>query len=138
VFITCKRVGLGHRVFDLYKLRTKPVKRDQVFQYDFGKFLESRGLNELPSLINVLKGDMSLVGCKPLQLNEVRKLTRDQMAVRLMTPVGFTGLWRIKARELSKNQQLHLEIEYAMKNSVWMDMRILFSTFTSKPLHQEA
>ena len=138
VFITRKRVGLGHKIFDLYKLRTKPFKCEGTNQYDFSKFLEARGLDELPSLINVLKGDMSLVGCKPLKLNEAVKLSRDQMSMRIMTPVGFTGWWRIKEKKMSKTQQTRLEIEYAMKNSFWMDMKILFSTFVSKPQHQKA
>lgn len=137
MFQVCKRVGMGHRTFDLYKfnIEADPYNRNTPLAR-IRRFLQESGLDELPSLLNVLKGDMSLVGSRPLPVTEAEKLTKDQMALRLMTPIGFTGLWRLK-KLTTENRTTELDMEYAMGNSLWLDIKILLSTFMALPLHQK-
>jgi lipopolysaccharide/colanic/teichoic acid biosynthesis glycosyltransferase len=137
VFLVCKRVGMGYNTFNLYKFRSKTETNLQHRGARLGKFLEDSGLDELPSLLNVLKGDMSLVGSKPLLLAQAENLTKDQMAMRLMSPVGFTGSWRIKEQSIIEKPSLDLEFDYALRNSFWTDMKILFFTFLSLLLQQK-
>jgi lipopolysaccharide/colanic/teichoic acid biosynthesis glycosyltransferase len=98
----------------------------------FGQFLRNTSLDEIPQLFNVLRGDMSLVGNRPLPLYEAEKLTKDQIAWRFLAPAGITGLWQITKRgkdNMSPDERIALDMEYAMKNSFWLDMKILLSTF---------
>ena len=98
----------------------------------FGQFLRNSSLDEIPQLWNVLVGDMSLVGNRPLPLYEAEKLTKDQIAWRFLAPAGITGLWQITKRgkdNMSPDERIALDMEYAMKNSFWLDMKILLSTF---------
>jgi len=136
VFLVCKRVGMGYNIFDLYKFRTKADDEDDLGASNFGKFLADSGLDELPSLLNVLKGDMSLVGSRPLLLSEAEKLTRDQVAVRLMTPIGITGLWRINEAK-TRTQNHDVDMDYVMKSSFWIDVKILLITYIAMPLSQK-
>ena len=109
-----------------YKIKNDPrVTR-------IGSFLRNTSLDEVPQLINVLKGDMSLVGNRPLPLYEAEKLTKDQIAWRFLAPAGITGLWQVTKRgkeDMSPEERIALDMEYAMKNSFWLDIKILFSTF---------
>lgn len=92
-----RRVGFGYRTFDLYKFNTFKSAMDSKnnpWLRHVGQFLNTTGLSELPTLFNVLKGDMSIVGSNPLTLCDAEKLTEDQIALRFMTPAGITGLWR--------------------------------------------
>ena len=98
----------------------------------FGQFLRNTSLDEIPQLFNVFMGDMSLVGNRPLPLYEAEKLTKDQIAWRFLAPAGITGLWQITKRgkdNMSPDERIALDMEYAMKNSFWLDMKILLSTF---------
>jgi lipopolysaccharide/colanic/teichoic acid biosynthesis glycosyltransferase len=158
ILYVSKRAGTGYKIFDFYKFRTMRVGADaelarlaHLNQYGhnttqgvffkikddpritrFGQFLRNTSLDEIPQLLNVLLGDMSLVGNRPLPLYEAEKLTKDQIAWRFLAPAGITGLWQITKRgkdNMSPEERIALDMEYAMKNSFWLDMKILLSTF---------
>ncbi|MCK5104144.1 MAG: sugar transferase, partial [Cyclobacteriaceae bacterium] len=97
----------------------------------FGRILRSTSLDELPQFINVLLGDMSLVGNRPLPLYEAERLTKDQFAKRFLAPAGITGLWQISKRgkaKMSENDRMNLDIAYAEKSSFLYDIEIIFKT----------
>lgn len=96
-----------------------------------GKFLRNTSLDELPQLFNVLKGDMSIVGNRPLPLYEAEHLTTDQWSRRFLAPAGITGLWQVTRRgkaDLSEEERKRLDAAYAGKARFWSDMKILFKT----------
>ncbi len=96
-----------------------------------GKFLRNTSLDELPQLFNVLKGDMSLVGNRPLPLYEAEKLTTDEWILRFMAPAGITGLWQVTERGTSKvkeSKRKQLDNEYAMSFNLLNDIKILLKT----------
>ena len=96
-----------------------------------GKFIRNTSIDELPQLVNVLIGDMSVVGNRPLPLYEAEKLTDDRWTERFMAPAGITGLWQVTERgkeATSKDSRKQLDIEYARTYSFWMDMKILIKT----------
>jgi lipopolysaccharide/colanic/teichoic acid biosynthesis glycosyltransferase len=157
VIFTSSRAGRGFKVFKFFKFRTMEVNADQKIdavahlnQYGksekgarflkicndprvtkVGKFLRKTSLDELPQLFNVLKGDMSLVGNRPLPIYEATTLTTNEFAERFMAPAGITGLWQIKKRgrsEMSAEERINLDIQYARKYSLLMDMSIIIQT----------
>ena len=96
-----------------------------------GRFIRKTSIDELPQLINVLVGDMSLVGNRPLPLYEAEKLTSDDAALRFLAPAGITGLWQVTERGkqgTSEESRRQLDIEYAKNHSFWLDMKILLKT----------
>ncbi|MDR2918217.1 MAG: sugar transferase [Tannerella sp.] len=100
-----------------------------------GKFIRKYSIDELPQLINVLKGDMSIVGNRPLPLYEAELLTEDESAKRFFASAGLTGLWQVEKRgdsgRLSAQERKHLDVYYAENHSIAMDVKILLKTFTS-------
>ncbi|TDE10242.1 sugar transferase [Dyadobacter psychrotolerans] len=99
-----------------------------------GKFLRNSSLDELPQLINILKGDMSLVGNRPLPLYEAEKMTTDDKILRFAGPAGLTGLWQVTKRgkgkaDMSEEERAELDITYAKNFSFKMDMMIILKTF---------
>lgn len=100
-----------------------------------GHFIRKYSIDELPQLINILKGDMSVVGNRPLPLYEAELLTSDEYIDRFMAPAGLTGLWQVEKRggagKLSAEERKLLDIKYAKTFSFWMDIKIIFKTVTA-------
>ncbi len=99
-----------------------------------GGFLRNTSIDELPQLVNIFRGDMSLVGNRPLPLYEAEKLTSDDYILRFAGPAGLTGLWQVTKRgkgkqDMSEEERMQLDIEYARNFSFAMDMKIIFKTF---------
>ena len=158
VFYTSKRAGRGYNIFKFYKFRTmvagsndkitdlahlnlyNPLRENgPVFiKIDndpritkLGAFLRKCSLDELPQLWNVFKGDMSLVGNRPLPLYEAATLTTDEWAKRFMAPAGITGLWQINKKrkfKMSAEERISLDINYADKSNFFFDLWIMANT----------
>jgi len=154
-----KRVGTGYKIFDFYKFRSMKTGADKELQNlsalnqyaddgsgtkafvkivndprvtKLGNFLRNSSLDELPQLFNVLKGDMSLVGNRPLPLYEAEMLTSNEWSMRFLGPSGLTGLWQISKRgkgEMSDTERKKLDNFYAKNYSVWFDISIMLRTF---------
>jgi lipopolysaccharide/colanic/teichoic acid biosynthesis glycosyltransferase len=143
-----QRTGKGGRRFNMYKFRTMVPNAEQLkAQYahlnelpwpDFkithdprvtrlGHYLRKTSLDELPQLVNVLRGDMSLVGPRPTSFGpETYKLWHTE---RLDVMPGITGLWQITGRAtLDFDQRLRLDIAYIERAGLWLDLNILFRT----------
>jgi lipopolysaccharide/colanic/teichoic acid biosynthesis glycosyltransferase len=100
----------------------------------FGGFLRNSSIDELPQLFNIFMGDMSLIGNRPLPLYEAEKLTTDKYIERFAGPGGLTGLWQVTKRgkgkkEMTEEERIELDIEYARNFSFKYDMKIFFMTF---------
>jgi lipopolysaccharide/colanic/teichoic acid biosynthesis glycosyltransferase len=94
----------------------------------FGRFLRKTSMDELPQFWNVLKGDMSFVGPRPLPLYEVAQYDAWQRQRLLATP-GLTGLWQIRGRgEVTVHEMIELDLEYIQRQSPWLDAKILLLT----------
>ena len=138
-----KRPGLNEKIFTLYKFRTMTDAKDEqgnllpdeIRLTKFGKLLRSTSLDELPELFNILKGDMSIVGNRPLPLYEAELLTSDEHIDRFMGPAGLTGLWQVEKRgeagKLSAEERKQLDIKYAKTFSFWLDIKIILKTVTA-------
>lgn len=99
-----------------------------------GRFLRNTSIDELPQLLNILKGDMSLIGNRPLPIYEAEKLTKDNQILRFAGPAGLTGLWQVtkrskKAGDISEEERVALDIYYVENLSFWLDLKIFFKTF---------
>jgi len=155
IFYTSKRVGTGYKIFDFYKFRSMRVNADKEVetlkattanQYGesaffkmkddprvtkLGNFLRNSSIDELPQLFNVIKGDMSIVGNRPLPLYEAEQLTTNEWSMRFLGPAGITGLWQIIKRgksDMSDRERKKLDNFYNRKFSVWLDLKIIFMT----------
>jgi len=96
-----------------------------------GKFIRNTSIDELPQLINILKGDMSVVGNRPLPLYEAELLTSDEWALRFLAPAGLTGLWQTQKRgkgTMSEEERKGLDNQYALSYSFLNDLGIIFKT----------
>ncbi|MVO08934.1 response regulator [Flavobacterium sp. TP390] len=103
-----------------------------------GRFIRNTSIDELPQLINVIKGDMSIVGNRPLPVYEAELLTNDVLSKRFLAPAGITGLWQVELRgrggEMSEEERIRLDNEYAdnftgNNYSFWYDMKLILRTF---------
>ncbi|HXB90918.1 MAG TPA: sugar transferase [Puia sp.] len=157
VFYVSKRAGRGYKIFNFYKFRTMVADAEKrmnelthlnqyITQSDgavffkinddpritrIGKFLRNTSLDELPQLVNVFLGHMSLVGNRPLPLYEAKELTTDDYAARFMAPAGITGLWQVKKRgnkDMSAEERISIDIMYAAKCSFATDLWIIANT----------
>lgn len=102
-----------------------------------GKFIRNTSIDELPQLINVLKGDMSIVGNRPLPVYEAEMLTADTLSQRFLAPAGITGLWQVELRgkggNMSEEERMRLDNEYAEhfkgdNFSFWYDIKLILRT----------
>ena len=100
-----------------------------------GRFIRKYSFDELPQLINILNGDMSIVGNRPLPLYEAELLTSDEHIDRFMGPAGLTGLWQVEKRgeagKLSAEERKQLDIQYAKNFSFGLDIKIILKTVTA-------
>ena len=100
-----------------------------------GRFIRKYSIDELPQLFNILKGDMSIVGNRPLPLYEAEKLTADSSIDRFMAPAGLTGLWQVEERGrggmMSAEERKQLDITYGQTYNFMLDMKIIFRTLTA-------
>ncbi|WP_316736880.1 sugar transferase [Pedobacter aquatilis] len=157
-----KRVGAGYRIFDFYKFRTMHKDADKMLQTmahlnqysttsgcndskstfvkfkndpritKFGSFLRKTSLDELPQLLNILTGNMSIVGNRPLPLYEAENLTTDEWSTRFLGPAGLTGLWQISKRgkkDMSELERKELDNFYSENYSIFLDIKIIIKTF---------
>ena len=97
-----------------------------------GRFIRKYSIDELPQLFNILRGDMSVVGNRPLPLYEAEKLTVDASIDRFMAPAGLTGLWQVEERGkggmMSAEERKQLDITYGQTYNFMLDMKIIFRT----------
>jgi lipopolysaccharide/colanic/teichoic acid biosynthesis glycosyltransferase len=156
IFYISKRAGMGYRIFNFYKFRTmfpgaetRRAEFSHLNKYQgsaparffkinndpritrVGRILRKTSLDELPQLFNVLLGDMSLVGNRPLPLYEAENFTTDNLAKRFLAPAGITGLWQVKKRrkpEMTGEERIEMDIDYADKSSLLYDMWIMART----------
>jgi len=142
VFFTQKRVGINYTFFNIYKFRSMKKNTPNVathllenpgqYLLKIGKFIRKTSLDELPNLINIIKGDMVFVGPRPALYNQ-----DDLMALRVATGVsklkpGITGWAQINGRdEISIPDKVKLEKEYMRRKSILFNIEILFKTFFS-------
>lgn len=145
-----KRVGYNKRLFDCYKLRTMrqdaEALQDQLEDQNIsggstfkvpndprvtrlGRFLRKSSIDELPQLLNVLKGDMSLVGPRPLPVRDWDRFEKDWPRRRFSVRPGITCLWQISGRNrLGFERWMELDMEYIDNWSLWLDVTILLRT----------
>jgi lipopolysaccharide/colanic/teichoic acid biosynthesis glycosyltransferase len=154
VFYVQQRVGRGYRSFGCIKFRTMRRDADKVlsavlaqspdleeeFRNDFklrndpritrlGKFLRRSSLDELPQFLNVLRGEMSVVGPRPIVRKELPRYG-DRMDEVLAVRPGLTGLWQVSGRNnLSYEKRVKLDLRYARHRSLRMDLKIIARTF---------
>ncbi len=150
VLFVQKRVGLNKRTFSIYKFRTMVVDAEKrmkelerlnevsgpVFKIKrdpritpVGRFLRKTSIDELPQLLNVLKGDMSLVGPRPLPVRDYEGFNEDWQRRRFSVRPGITCLWQINGRNaIPFEQWMELDLQYIDKWSLWLDFQILLRT----------
>jgi exopolysaccharide production protein ExoY len=153
IVFTHKRVGLHGREFGCFKFRTMvvdaearvqeliasdPNAREQWEKWRkldndprvtcVGRFLRKTALDELPQFLNVLKGDMAIVGPRPIVRDEI-ELYGNHVDAYLSTKPGITGLWQVEAKEIDTyNDRVALDMEYLRRRSFWLDMQIILRT----------
>lgn len=131
-----KRPGKNEKIFTLYKFRTMTDKRDidgnllpdEYRLTKFGKFLRNTSLDELPELINIIKGDMAIVGPRPLLVEYLPYYTEEEKHRHDVRP-GLTGLAQVNGRNaISWEEKLKYDTEYIKKISFYSDLKIIFKT----------
>ena len=152
IFFNRARVGKDGRVFVMYKFRTMYRDAEQQLKAlqnrnlgggfliripddprvtRVGRMLRKTSLDELPQLINVLKGEMSLIGPRPQYPEEVKHYSALQRR-RLEVRPGMTGLWQVSARDSADiDEWVRFDLQYIDNWSLWLDVQILFRTFTA-------
>jgi exopolysaccharide biosynthesis polyprenyl glycosylphosphotransferase len=150
VFFLQERIGINKRRFKIFKFRTMVPNAERlmavlekhnevsgpVFKIKndprittIGKFLRRSSIDELPQLLNVLNGDMSLVGPRPLPVRDYEGFNEDWQRRRFSVKPGITCLWQVNGRSgISFNQWMLLDLKYMDEWSLWLDLKILAKT----------
>lgn len=155
-----KRVGKDGKIFRLYKFRSMPVKADHLITHDprfkslyeeykkssfklhkdprvtkFGKFIRKYSIDEMPQLLNVLKGEMSLVGPRPYHLDELREQqkkypgTKKFVGQTQTVKPGITGYWQVSGRSnINFDKRIRMDAYYAKKKSILLDILVILKT----------
>jgi exopolysaccharide production protein ExoY len=155
IFHSCTRVGRSGRLFRCWKFRTMVADADEILPMllasnttllnewrtfyklkqdprvtPIGKWLRKTSLDELPQFWNVLRGDMSVVGPRPLTKKEVEDYLREKAAKILSLRPGLTSLWAVSGRnEMSFDKRVDLEEQYVDNRSLWLDAKVIIMTF---------
>ncbi|MBO5408676.1 MAG: sugar transferase [Clostridia bacterium] len=136
VFFTQERPGKNEKIFKLYKFRTMTDKRDEngdllpdeIRLTKFGKFLRATSLDELPEAINILKGDMSIIGPRPLLVQYLPLYNEEQKHRHDVRP-GLSGLAQVNGRNaITWEEKFKLDVQYVENITFWGDVRIIFQT----------
>ena len=142
ILFSQSRLGRGGVPFDIYKFRTmvpgaRDLRNPDVSAFTasddprvtpVGRFLRRTSLDELPQLFNVLKGDMSMVGPRPDQVDQLAYYSEEEQ-LKLSVRPGITGLAQISGRnQISWQQRKSLDLEYVSQQSLWLDIQILLKT----------
>jgi lipopolysaccharide/colanic/teichoic acid biosynthesis glycosyltransferase len=133
-----ERAGKNGKPFVFYKFRTmkvnadpfgpSPKAADDLRLTKVGKLLREYSLDELPQLFNVLKGDMSIIGPRPLYVSQIAEWDEKQKK-RLLVKPGLTGLAQISGRgELTREEKLELDVKYVETAGFWLDLKIILAT----------
>lgn len=137
ILFTQKRPGYREKIFSIYKFRTMTNEKDKNGDLlpdeqrlvGVGKFIRSTSLDELPQLFNVLKGEMSFVGPRPLLIEYLGLYSEEQKRRHDVLP-GITGWAQVNGRNaISWEEKFKYDIWYVDKQSFWLDMKILWMTF---------
>jgi len=150
IFFRQRRLGLNKRIFYIFKFRTMVADAEQqqneleelnevtgpVFKIrndprttPLGRFLRKTSIDELPQLFNVVKGEMSLVGPRPLPVRDYQGFDQDWQRRRFTVRPGITCLWQVNGRSaIPFEQWMELDMQYIDKWSLWLDLKILYRT----------
>lgn len=136
VFFTQKRPGLNEKIFTIRKFRTMTDQRDEngellpdeIRLTQFGKWLRSSSLDELPELMNILNGDMSIVGPRPQLVRDMVFMSKEQRRRHEVRP-GLTGYAQVHGRNgISWAEKLDMDLKYCQRITFWGDVKIIFRT----------
>ena len=144
-----ERVGKSEKIFTLYKFRTMTNEHDvmgallsdEIRLTKFGQILRSTSLDELPELFNIIKGDMSVVGPRPLLVSYLPYYDVEQRLRHSVRP-GLTGYAQVHGRNtVDWDEKFRMDLNYVKNISFWMDLKIIFTTvktvFKREGIHSE-
>lgn len=152
-FFVHKRIGKNGKIINIYKFRTMYEGSEDMFvkfskkqteEYErnyklkddprvtkIGKFLRKTSLDELPQILNILKGELSIVGPRPVVSNELEKYGKDKDKFLSIKP-GLTGYWQVNGRSLTTyKERMKMELYYIENRGIWLDTKIFFKTILS-------
>ena len=125
-----KRVGKNNKIFNIYKFRTMKLnsKNDEITS--LGKFIRRSSVDELPQLLNVLIGDMSIVGPRPLPKYILRNISKKKIVLRSSIKPGITGFSQIRYKGIKRtlNEKIDLDLLYIKNHNIFLDLYIIFLT----------
>ncbi len=146
IFYLAKRRGLHGKIFNMYKLRSMKMNAPDIRNADnstfnsptdprvtkIGKLMRKTSVDELPQVFNILKGDMSFIGPRPVTIDRPLEEYDQKRIERLSVKPGITGYSQAYFRNsISQEEKLALDAEYAQKITFWLDVRIFFKTIES-------